>query len=62
MSRMYPLIDRLTDGHLAERLAVWRADGWSFQQIADHLRDNYGVSVSDETVRNWFDDDGQVNQ
>lgn len=58
MSRLYPLVDRILDGHLADQLAEWRANGWSFQQIADELRDVHQVRVSDETVRGWCSTDG----
>lgn len=52
----YPLLDRLLDGHLAERLTERRAAGESFDTIAEALRREHGVSVSGATVRRWIMD------
>lgn len=57
-SGTYPLVDRILDGHLADRLRSWRHEGWSFQRIADELRDEHDVRVSDETIRRWCSLDG----
>lgn len=47
------LLDRLLDGGLAEYLGQRRAQGWSYQRIANELRDEHDADVSDETVRRW---------
>ena len=49
----FPLVDRLITGDLAKRLADWRADGQSFESIADLIRDEAQVTVSASTVRRW---------
>lgn len=49
----YPLVDRLMDASLGERLKTWRAEGLSFETIADLIRDEAQVTVSASTVRRW---------
>jgi hypothetical protein len=61
MARLFPVIDRIFDGNLRLRLDEWREQGWSFQRIANELRDEWGVEVSDETVRSWFGPDGEAS-
>lgn len=54
MSRsQFPLVDRLVGGDLKERIAAWRAEGLSFNDIAIRLREEHGIAVTDETVRRW---------
>lgn len=54
MSRsQFPLADRLVGGDLKERIAAWRAEGLSFNDIAIRLREEHSIAVTDETVRRW---------
>lgn len=53
----FPLVDRLMDTPLAERLKTWRAEGLSFETIADRIRDEADVTVSSSTVRRWCDEE-----
>jgi hypothetical protein len=54
MSRsQFPLVDRLVGGDLEQRIAAWRAEGLSFNDIAIHLREQYAIAVTAETVRRW---------
>lgn len=52
LGRQYPLIDRILDGGLAERLEADRAAGKSFFTMAAEFRSE-GFAVSPETVRSW---------
>ena len=49
----FPLVDRLCNENLAEWLAEWRANGLSFETIADRLNAESGVTVSASTIRRW---------
>lgn len=50
-------LERATKGiKLAEHVAAKRADGWTWQQIADNLYDVTGTAVSRETLRQWYPD------
>ena len=51
---LFPLIDRVVGGDLAERLGDWRRSGLSFSAIALRLHDDFQVDVNDETVRRWI--------
>lgn len=51
-------LDKATHGIvLADHVKAKRADGWTWQQIADNLHDLTGVSVSRESLRQWFHED-----
>jgi len=50
----FPLVDRILDGQLAERLTEWRAAGDSYASIVYKLRSEHDVTVSIETVRRWL--------
>lgn len=52
----YPLVDRLFDGQLQERLDEWREAGHSFETIARLIHDEVGHEVSGSTVRRWIED------
>lgn len=47
------LIDRVLDGRLDSILTERRSDGWSYQRIANELRDEHAIDVSDEVIRRW---------
>lgn len=49
---IYPLANKALDGKLAARLSQGRAEGLSFYDLRDELRDQ-GIAVSHETVRRW---------
>lgn len=49
---IYPLADKALEGKLAARLAAGRAEGLSYYELRDELRDQ-GIAVSHETVRRW---------
>jgi len=53
LGSIYPLANRILDGRLRATLRRWRRSGLSYAQIAYRLHDDYGIAVSDETVRNW---------
>lgn len=48
----FPLVDRILDGQLRQRLNEWRSAGDSFETMAFRLRD-LGFAVSASTVRRW---------
>lgn len=50
----FPLVDRILDGTLAERLEAWRSEGMTFEDIAFQLRSEYDVKVSVATVCRWL--------
>jgi hypothetical protein len=50
----FPLVDRILDGRLTQRLTEWRAEGLSFTAIALRLHDDHGIDVTHETVRRWL--------
>lgn len=52
----FPLVDLLFDGHLANRLTDWRAQGLSYEAIADCIREEKGHTISASTVRRWCDE------
>lgn len=41
-------------GRLARKLARWREQGESYEDIAFLLRTKHGVNVSSQTVRRWL--------
>lgn len=49
-------LDDVTTGsvNLESHVEAKRADGWTWQQIADNLHDVTTVVVSRETLRLWF--------
>lgn len=54
---IYPLLDRLLDGNLAEQLRVWRTDErLSYDAICKRLLVQHDVDVSTDTVRRWLTD------
>ena len=53
---IYPLVDRILDGRLADELRARRSDGDSFQTIARWLEREHDISVTTETVRKWCAD------
>jgi intein-encoded DNA endonuclease-like protein len=50
---LYPLVDRLFNGQLDERLREWRGAGQSYDEIVFRLRTEHDINVSSETVRRW---------
>ena len=50
---IYPLVDRILDGKLAEELKRRRERGDSLLTIVRWLDSEHGVSVSVEIVRTW---------
>lgn len=55
-----PLIDRLLDGKLDAILGEWKADGLSFAEMSYRLRSEHDITVSGETIRQWFAADAEV--
>lgn len=49
---LFPLVNKILEGRLAEHLRAWRSDGLSLQAIVLRLHEQ-GVTVSTETVRRW---------
>lgn len=54
---IFPLIDRILDGHLADLLRQWKAEDMTHEQIARKLYIEHGIDVTGETVRKWFRDE-----
>lgn len=54
---IYPLVDRILDGKLADELAARRARGDSHATIARWLDADHDITVTAETVRKWCADD-----
>lgn len=54
LGRQYPLIDRILDGQLEQRLREARRDGKSFFSISNELARD-GITVTPQTVKNWCD-------
>ena len=53
--RIYPLVDRILDGGLAEQLSQWHAvEGLSIQRICHRLLTEHAVEVSTDTVHRWI--------
>lgn len=52
----FPLVDRLFDGHLAERLTTWRRAGDSYETIARHIEAEKDHVVSASTVGRWIEE------
>lgn len=50
---IYPLVDRLLDGKLADELAARRTSGDSYDTIARWLHSDHDITVTAETVRKW---------
>jgi transposase-like protein len=55
--RTFPLYDRILDGELTALLVDWRAEGHSYDEITDRLRE-MGVQASRSTVNRWCKDLG----
>lgn len=51
---LYPLVDRVLEGRLAELLGQWKRANLSTFQIALKLRDDHDISVSPDTVSRWL--------
>jgi hypothetical protein len=52
-SNLYRFIDESIGGDLAQRIALLRADGMSFDAIAHVLRETCRAHVNGETIRRW---------
>lgn len=50
---IFPLVDRILEGRLAETLRVYRAEGLSYEQISRRLADEHQIEIVTETVRKW---------
>lgn len=50
---IYPLVDRILDGQLADELQRRRAAGDSYQTISRWLEREHDITVTTETVRKW---------
>lgn len=51
----FDLYDRhVFKGHLARKLASWREQGDSYEDIAYRLRTEHGVNVTGVTVGRWL--------
>lgn len=48
------LLEHRYAGDLAADIAGFVAEGLSWRQIAAHVKDNAGVTVSYETLRVWY--------
>jgi len=53
-SATYRLADHLLHGQLEAYVRERREAGKSWRRIALNLRDEVGVDVAHETLRNWF--------
>jgi len=53
-STAWRLADTVSGGKLRSALLAARAEGLSYQAIADRLEAEHGVLVSRVTVRNWL--------
>ncbi len=51
---LYNWADERLDGTLAERLAAWRAEPLTIDEIVDELRNAHDLVISRETVRRWI--------
>jgi intein-encoded DNA endonuclease-like protein len=45
--------DQHLDGGLTAALTRWRAEGLTYEQITDRLRDELGIDVVTTTVLRW---------
>jgi len=48
-----PLVDRILEGKLTDRLTQWRDEGLSYDAIARRLDADHDIGVTAETVRKW---------
>ena len=56
---IYPLLDRVLDGKLADLLREWRSgERMSYAAISRRLLLEHEVTVSTDTVRRWLDELG----
>lgn len=53
----FPLVDRVTGGVLAERLAEWQAAGISPERMSALLYAEFDVHVSYRTIYRWLKND-----
>lgn len=51
---IWPLVDRILDGHLAEVIQAYRDEGLTFEQMSRRFKDDHGIDVVSETVRKWW--------
>lgn len=51
---IFPVLDRLYDGRLAQLLAEWDAEGLSQPQVSLRIRDEHGIYVSQATIGRWY--------
>lgn len=54
----FHLYDRIVGGDLGQRLAAWREEGETYDDIAFALRTDFDVKVSPSTVHRWCRDLG----
>lgn len=54
--RLLSIYDDTLDGKLSERLRAERAKdpATSYEQVARAFAEEYGITVTDETVRQWY--------
>lgn len=57
MTATQKLADHMLGGNLADYVMTRRAKRVSWRRIALDLRDDLGIDVTHETVRNWYFDD-----
>lgn len=55
-AKILPLVDRLVPGGAVKFLTVARANGDSYDTIADRLERDHGVAVTSQTIANWCRD------
>jgi hypothetical protein len=55
-AKTFPLHDRALGGRLGPLLRRYKADGLSWDEIRNRLRDDHGIDVSARTVGRWLAD------
>ena len=50
----FELVNKLTHGRLERRLVELRADGLSFELMAERIRAEFDIPTSTMTVRRWW--------
>jgi len=54
MASGYDIANQLTGGRLGHRLRALRAEGLSFERIAERIRNEFGIPCTGTTAQRWY--------
>ncbi len=52
---IFPLVDRIIGGDLADRLLQARTEGQTLRQLVMWLHDEHQIEVTDTTISRWYE-------